>query len=151
MVSLADSSRLKSILAARSWCQECERALHPEVRADSHALTYAHLAQPAFPLLDETGSVNSAAYHGQVFTLINTTFTKTLAVQSHLGKSSLSHLSQIILDLSSWQWKVIITSTLIQILQLLQFTKRQNPKDYLFLYISLDTTCLLSFVTNRMV
>ena len=51
MVSLADSSRLKSILAARSWCQECERALHPEVRADSHALTYAHLAQPAFSSL----------------------------------------------------------------------------------------------------
>lgn len=150
MVSLADSSKLKSIRAVRSQSRECERTLHSEVRADSNRLTHAHLAQPAFSILHETGSMNIAAHHGWVFLVIHTTFTEMLTGQSHLGKPSLSHLSQIILDVSSCQLKVIVTSTLIRILQLLQFTKRQDPKDYLTLYISMDTTCLLLFVTNRM-
>lgn len=112
----------------------------------SHMHTWLSLP---FLLLHETGPLNRAAHLGQVFRLINTTFTEIRKVLPHLGKPSLSHLSQIILNLSSWQLKVIITCTLIQVCQILEFTKRQNPKDFLSLYSSLDTTCLSLFVTKR--
>lgn len=148
--SFCSGSRRKPIMTVRSWCQECGRTLHPEVKGRQ---PWAHICTPGSACLFYSYMKQDhwirAAHLGQVFRLINTTFTEMRKVLPHLGKPSLSHLSQIILNLSSWQLKVIITCTLIQICQTLEFTKRQNPKDFLSLYTSLDTTCLSLFVTKR--
>lgn len=145
-VYLPESSRLQK---GKSQGQEREKTLHSQVKADSQGIIDAYLAEPQFPLLSKTRSMISAAQTGQDFTLINTTFVGMPRVQPHLDNASLSHLPRMIPGLLNWQLKAIIISTLVQILKSLLFTRRQNPDYCLPLYISLDTTWLMLFATDR--